>query len=190
MQVATYLRRMASGRIVFTILVAAQMVQPARVVAQEFDFANEAQKMINDVRSRVPNCNVLQGGEGFKVQIASSNAKPRPAVAWNTKLAFIAQGHAAAMAKESFFDHVDMAGKNVAIRAKDAGYRYRVVSENIAAGQESMPEVVMEWIASKGHCENLIDDRVTEFGLAKVQSTNPLDPYSVYWTLVMGTPQR
>jgi uncharacterized protein YkwD len=189
MQVARSLRRLVNGKIaLFAILTAAQLVQPTRVVAQQADFVNEAQRLINDVRSKLPSCNLLQSGQAFVVP--ASATRPRPVLTWNPKLATIAQSHSQAMAKESFFDHVDTNGKNVADRAKGAGYRYRVVSENIAAGQDSLSEVVMEWVASKGHCENMIDERVTEFGLAMVQSPNPADPYATYWTLVLGNPSK
>ncbi len=189
MQVARSLRRMVNGRIaLFAFLTAAQLVQPARVSAQQADFVNEAQRLINDVRNRLPSCNLLQNGQAFIVPASAPRA--RPTLSWNPKLASIAQSHSQAMAKESFFDHVDTTGKNVSDRAKGAGYKYRVVAENIAAGQDNLSEVVMEWVASKGHCENMIDDRVTEFGLAMVQSNNPTDPYSTYWTLVLGTPVR
>ena len=42
------------------------------------------------------------------------------------------------------------------------------------------------WLLSTGHCKNLIDERFTEFGIARVQSNNPLDPYGSYWVMVAG----
>ncbi len=186
MQVARSLRRLTTGPIAFAIVVMAQLVQPAGVVAQERDFAKEAEKMINDVRSRLPSCELLQNDQPIAVRVGSTN---RPALLWNPRLANIAQSHSASMARESFFDHTDMNGKTVADRAKQIGYKYRVVAENIAAGQDNLNEVIMEWVASRGHCENIIDSRVTEFGLARVKSPSPADPYGIYWTLVLGTPQ-
>jgi uncharacterized protein YkwD len=64
------------------------------------------------------------------------------------------------------------------------------MAENIGAGQDNLSKIVMEWVASVRHCESMIDERVTEFSLAMVQSSNPGDPYSTYWTLVLGTPSR
>lgn len=189
MQVVRSLRHLVNERIVLLILTVAQLLQPAGVKAQQADFVNEAQKLINEARSRLPSCDVLQSGQALIVP-TSNTTRTRPAVTWNPRLASIAQSHSQSMAKGGFFDHVDTSGKTVAQRAKDVGYRYRVVAENIAAGHESLSEVVMEWIASKGHCENLIDDRVTEFGLSMVQNNDPSAPYSSYWTLVLGTPQR
>jgi uncharacterized protein YkwD len=187
MQVVRSLRRLTTGPIAIAIVVAAQLVQPARVVAQERDFEKEAEKLINEVRSRLPSCDLLQSDQPVAIRIGA--AQNRPTLAWNARLASIAAAHSSAMAKESFFDHTDTKGKTVADRAKQIGYRYRVVAENIAAGQDSLSEVFMEWTASKGHCENMIDGRVTEFGIARVKSNSPADPYGIYWTLVLGTPQ-
>jgi uncharacterized protein YkwD len=187
MQVARSLRRLTTGPIAVAIFVTAQLVQPAGVVAQERDFEKEAEKIINEVRSRLPSCELLQSDQPVAVRVGA--AQNRPILTWNPRLASIAQGHSTSMAKESFFDHTDMHGKTVADRAKQVGYKYRVVAENIAAGQDSLSEVFMEWTASKGHCENMLDGRVTEFGLARVKSPSLADPYGVYWTLVLGTPQ-
>ncbi len=212
MQVVTNLRRWATGSVAMAIVASAQLLQPAGVKAQTLDFAQEAQRAeaqraLNEVRARLPNCNILQPNGAMPVLanateagvvnagvsrggLSNSNARARPTLTWNATLARIAQQHSSAMAQGSFFDHVDLNGKTVANRAKEAGYRYRVVAENIAAGQDNLPEVIMEWIASKGHCENMIDERVTEFGIAVAASRNPADPFTTYWTLVLGTQQR
>lgn len=110
-------------------------------------------------------------------------------LAWNPKLATVAQHHAKAMAEQNFFDHVDPQGRTVGQRATEGGYRWRVVGENLAAGHDSIGDAVRGWLLSTGHCRNLIDDRFTEFGIAKVQSNNPLDPYGAYWVMVVGRPQ-
>jgi uncharacterized protein YkwD len=46
------------------------------------------------------------------------------------------------------------------------GYRYRIVGENLAAGPETPQEAVRGWMASAGHCQNIMDDRFTELGVA------------------------
>jgi Cysteine-rich secretory protein family len=191
MQVVNSLCRRLKGRIAVTaVLGAVQLGQPAGVAAQNNDLANEAQKIINEVRSRVPDCSVVSANAGASgaVKVGLSTPVPaRPQLQWNAKLAHAAQKHSQSMATQSYFDHVDPQGKGVAQRANETGYRFRVVSENIAAGQENLNEAIMEWIASPGHCANMLDARVTEFGLARVDSPNPGDPYTSYWTLVMGS---
>ena len=93
------------------------------------------------------------------------------------------------MAEQNFFDHTDPNGRTVGSRATESGYRWRVVGENLAAGQESLGEAMRGWLLSTGHCANLIDERFTEFGIARVNSTNPADMYGTYWVLVMGRPK-
>lgn len=164
---------------------------PAPAHAQERDVA-EAAALINNIRAKLDAC----GDEGMlsdagmqRVALNPNPGQNRPPVTFNPRLATIAARHAKAMAELNFFDHVDPQGKTVGARATEGGYRWKVVGENLAAGQDSIGEAVRGWLLSTGHCKNLIDGRFTEFGLAKAQSTNPMDPYGVYWVLVMGKPQ-
>lgn len=166
---------------------AAWNAAPAR--AQEAIPA-EAAEMINNIRQKLDAC----GEEGMLAnpgmqRVSMSGQKNRPPVVWNDKLAQVAAGHARAMADQNFFDHVDPAGRTVGHRASESGYRWRVVGENLAAGHESISEAMRGWLLSTGHCRNLIDERFTEFGVAKVSSNNPMDPYGSYWVLVMGRPR-
>lgn len=94
------------------------------------------------------------------------------------------------MAEQAFFDHVDPEGHTVAQRSTAAGYRWRVIGENLAAGQPALVEALHDWLASPSHCRNLVDARFTEFGLARVSSAYPTDPYGVYWVLVLGRPRE
>lgn len=150
----------------------------------------EAAEMINNIRRKLDAC----GEEGMLAdpgtqKVSTTANKNRPPVVWNDTLATVAAGHARAMAEQNFFDHVDPNGRTVGHRATESGYRWRVVGENLAAGHESIGEAMRGWLLSSGHCRNLIDDRFTEFGVAKVASRNPLDPYGTYWVLVMGKPR-
>lgn len=160
--------------------------------------AEAASRAINNIRAKLDACGD-QGMLGLAEERAKYSVRPvkvtaleiaaRPAVAYNPKLAEAALKHSRAMAEQSFFDHTDPNGKTVGNRSKESGYRYRVVGENIAAGHDGVEDAVRGWLLSTGHCENLIDARFVEFGIAKVTSTNPADPYGTYWTLVMGQPR-
>lgn len=152
--------------------------------------------LINTIRKRLDAC----GEEGMLAVSASgaprarhTNAVPgiaaRPGLTWNPLLAETARRHSESMAREGYFDHVDTEGRTVGARARAAGYRYRVVGENLAAGHASIEEAIRGWLLSASHCRNLIDERFTEFGIARVQSERPDDRYGAYWTLVLGVQQ-
>jgi Cysteine-rich secretory protein family len=156
-----------------------------------------ATRAINNIRSKLDSC----GDNGMlalpeerarsasAVKVSMADIAARPALVFNPRLADAALKHSRSMAELSFFDHTDPSGKTVGARSKESGYRYRVVGENIAAGHDSVEDAVRGWLLSASHCENMIDPRFVEFGLAKVTSTNPSDPYGSYWTLVLGQPR-
>ncbi len=98
---------------------------------------------------------------------------------WNEKLAKAAAAHAYNMDRNQFFNHQDPSGKTYADRASKAGYKWRVVGENIAWGYESATEVVLGWKTSPGHCRNMMDRDFTEMGGGK---------FGTYWVQVLGTP--
>ena len=93
------------------------------------------------------------------------------------------------MAANAYFAHDDLS-RTWSQRIRDCGYGFNAyLGENIAAGQASLEEAIRDWLLSAGHCVNMIDERFTEFGIAKVASTRQDDPYGVYWTLVLGQPR-
>ncbi|HCJ28080.1 MAG TPA: hypothetical protein DHV63_01935, partial [Pseudomonas sp.] len=59
--------------------------------------------------------------------------------------------------------------------------------ENIAAGQGSAEQAVSSWLASPGHCQNIMNPGFTEMGAA--YATNPRSAATIYWTQVFGTPR-
>jgi hypothetical protein len=98
------------------------------------------------------------------------------------------------MASTSIFDHVGVDGSRVGQRVTDAGYAWHRVAENIAAGQTSLEEVIVDWLNSPSHCRALLDPRYEEFGLSVARVEDGLVGaafgyhYSAYWTLVLGVP--
>lgn len=149
-------------------------VQPASAQPAE-----DAARLINQVRQQVAGC-----GE----QAQAADGVQRPALAWNPRLAAAAEEHARAMAEQAFFDHVGRDGRRVGARADSAGYNWRSIGENLAAGQRSLEEAISGWLRSPGHCRTLLDARYTEFGIARAVSTRANDRYRVYWALVVARP--
>ena len=114
-----------------------------------------------------------------------------PALAWNGALADAALAHSADMARQRYFSHTGKDGRVVGERALQAGYRWRRIAENIAAGQESAEEAVAGWLSSPGHCANIMHAGMTDMGAAYGVSSGreAAQLPRVYWTQVFGTPR-
>lgn len=92
-------------------------------------------------------------------------AAARP-LAISRKLNDAAAAHARDMARRNFFEHQGSDGSQPRDRVMRAGYEFRLTGENIAFGPESAEEVVAGWLASPGHCENIMDPRFEDIGVA------------------------
>ncbi|MBC3949546.1 MULTISPECIES: CAP domain-containing protein [Pseudomonas] len=103
---------------------------------------------------------------------------------WNPALASAAENHSRGMANNNFFDHMDRDGRMPGDRAELAGYSGRQIGENIAAGQGSVAKVVEGWLASPGHCANLMNPAFNELGAA--YAVDPKSDAGIYWTGVFG----
>ena len=64
-----------------------------------------------------------------------------------------AQGWTNAMVSSDVFSH----GTNFAGRISAAGYVWRAAGENIATGFQTPAGVVRAWMASTGHCQNILN---------------------------------
>lgn len=113
---------------------------------------------------------------------------PAGPLAWNGALAAAALAHSRDMAAHRHFAHKGTDGSEVATRVARAGYRWRTVGENIAAGQASAQEAVAGWIESPGHCANLMNPAFTEMG-AGYEISRARMPGFAYWTQVFGVPR-
>lgn len=142
--------------------------------AQLGDAQSEGQKLLaqlNTARSQPRQC----GAQAFAA------AAP---LAWNATLATVAQDHSRDMANKNYLDHKDGDGRTPGDRAELAGYSGQLVGENIAAGQDSANKVVEGWLASPGHCANLMNPQYKELGAA--YATDPKSNAGIYWTAMFG----
>ncbi|WP_426236735.1 CAP domain-containing protein [Pseudomonas sp. TWP3-2] len=138
------------------------------------DGQSEGQKLLeqlNVARSQPRQC----GGQAF--------AATTP-LTWNAVLGGAAESHSRAMANNNFFDHKDRDGRTPGDRAELAGYSGQLVGENIAAGQDTVRKVVDGWLASPGHCANLMNPQYRELGAA--YATDPKSDAGIYWTAMFG----
>jgi uncharacterized protein YkwD len=113
--------------------------------------------------------------------------RPAHALAWNRALGDAALAHSRDMARQRYFSHQGKDGREVGARAEQAGYRWRRVGENIAAGQETAEQVVQGWLESPGHCANIMSPDFTEMG-AGYAINSARDTARAYWTQVFAMP--
>jgi uncharacterized protein YkwD len=113
---------------------------------------------------------------------------PVASLTLNSSLTSAALAHSREMAKNGEFDHRGHDGSTPAVRVQRAGYAtYRIVGENIAAGAMTAAEVTAGWLASPAHCENIMDGRFTQVGIA--YSANLNSAAGMYWTQDFAAPR-
>lgn len=95
-----------------------------------------------------------------------------------------AMAHSLDMVTRDYFDHGGADGSTPASRVTRAGYAWRVVGENIASGVPTPEEAVAGWLQSPGHCQNVMDPRFTDMGVAYM--VNPKNPSVILWTQVFA----
>lgn len=108
-----------------------------------------------------------------------------PALAWDARLAYAARSHSADMAAKNYFSHTSPDGTAFSTRITRAGYVWSAAGENIAAGQDTPAHVVGDWLASYGHCKNLMSAGFTDLGVGVATGGS----YGIYWTQDFGRPR-
>jgi uncharacterized protein YkwD len=108
-----------------------------------------------------------------------------PAVTGNAMLTAAARGHSTDMATNGFFSHTGSDGSTPWDRMRAAGYVHTAAGENIAAGQRSPAEVMSDWLASPGHCANVMSPAFRELGVGYAYAAD--SPYGHYWTQDFGS---
>ncbi|WP_278422121.1 CAP domain-containing protein, partial [Stutzerimonas kunmingensis] len=107
-------------------------------------------------------------------------------LSWNETLGSTAEAHSRAMANGNFFSHLSEDGRTPGDRAELAGYAGRQVGENIAAALPTARKVLDGWLASPGHCANLMNPQFSELGAA--YAVDPQSDAAIYWTAMFGAP--
>lgn len=122
-----------------------------------------------------------------QTRTCGSGAKPATtALTWSNTLLAAATAHSQDMAQRNYFSHTSPEGKTTSDRAQLAGYRFTALGENIAASQPSVALVTAGWLASEGHCLNIMNAAFTEVGVACFATSRAM--YPTYWTMVLGRP--
>src|SRR5882672_644159 len=145
------------------------------IVGRESDATIRARvvELVNNARSKSRRC----GSERFAAA---------PPLDLSRKLSDAAGHHARDMARKKFFDHRGTDGSQPRDRVLRAGYASRLTGENIAFGPVSAEEAVSGWLASPGHCENIMDPRFQHIGVGLATGRKR---GSIYWVQDFGAPQ-
>ncbi len=154
------------------LVLASAYTVPAR--SQAPVLASRVLELVNEARARGSRC----GERSFA---------PAPPVKLSGTLAGVAFGHAVDMAQHDYFEHEDRAGHSPADRVRAVGYQEKLVGENIAYGPKSADEVVQGWLDSPGHCENIMDPRFAEMGIA--YAPGQVSKHGLYWVQLFAAPR-
>lgn len=133
-----------------------------------------ALELVNEVRARGTRCGERSFGPVAPVRLSGT-------------LAEVAFGHAMDMAEHGYFEHQDLAGRSPAERVRAVGYQEKLVGENIAYGPKTAEEVVRGWLESPGHCENIMDPRFAEMGIA--YAPGRAAKRGLYWVQLLAAPR-
>jgi uncharacterized protein YkwD len=110
-----------------------------------------------------------------------------PPLRLEPRLTRAAAAHADDMLAHDYFEHAGLDGSTPASRAAAMGYRYRIVGENIAFGPENVTQAVQGWLQSPSHCENIMDPRFSETGVAFAASVR--GAARIYWVEEFAAPR-
>jgi uncharacterized protein YkwD len=83
-----------------------------------------------------------------------------PALRTSARLNAVAQRHTQTMVASGVFSH----GADFTLRFTDGGYDWRAAGENIATGYATPRTVVAAWMASLGHCRNILSPVFRDVG--------------------------
>lgn len=144
-----------------------------RATCELADFESEMLARVNAHRAAGASCG------------SSGTFGATTALAWNGPLTQASLVHSDDMVSRNFFSHTGSDGSSAGTRATAAGYTWSTWGENIAAGQPTVASVVQAWMASPGHCANIMNPRFRDIGVACV-SGGAGNTYRTYWTMTLG----
>jgi uncharacterized protein YkwD len=157
-----------------SLLLSLAAAAPAALAADCQPEAEAAARTLNALRVQAQRC----GGRLWPAAAA---------LRWHPALAESSRRYALELARLDRLNHVSASGATLRTRLHAAGYALRVSAENLAGGPETLDEALAQWLASPGHCENLMAADFQEFGLACVAGPGRLQRY---WVLQLAAPAR
>lgn len=107
-----------------------------------------------------------------------------PPLRLNPVLTQIAKKQSDAMAASDKLSH--SIGGRLPRRLEQNGYEWAATAENIGAGYRTLAEAFSGWRDSPPHRKNMLNNKVTEMGIAA--TSRPDGKYKVYWALILAHP--
>ncbi|MDM7943253.1 MAG: CAP domain-containing protein [Hydrogenophaga sp.] len=152
---------------------AALVALDASTSCGQANFRAELLQQVNAARAQSRTC-------------GSSTLPAAGALAWNDRLFSAAARHSRDMAVNNHFSHTSLDGRTFSRRITDEGYAWSRAGENIAAGQSSVSDVVSGWLASPGHCANIMRAEFRDVAVSCVSQAG--SSYGRYWTMSLARP--
>lgn len=113
-------------------------------------------------------------------------SKGKGALTLNPQLTAASAAHSMDMGVNNFFSHINRQKKDPGNRASAAGYRWKVIGENLAAGseQDTAADAFTMWQNSPEHNHNMLDEDYRDIGIGReyVEGSR----YGWYWTTLFG----
>lgn len=127
---------------------------------------------INDVRARGADCHTAGNFP------ATTPLRMDPALRCAARL------HSADMAAHDAFDHAGDDGSSALERIAAAGYVSSTAGENLAAGSPDATGTLAQWMASDGHCSNVMNPGFDDAGVGY----HPGGSHGHLWTQDFAAP--
>lgn len=105
-----------------------------------------------------------------------------PALTWDDDAAEVAYAHSVDMDVRGYFDHTNPDGQKPWDRLSAAGVPWSTAGENIAMGYATPEAVMVAWMNSPGHRDNILREGFTHLGIGVH------DNGSIWWTQVFLRP--
>lgn len=102
---------------------------------------------------------------------------------YNDNLSDAARKFARDLGRHGYFSHTGRSGSTPTSRARAEGYR-GYAGENIAAGRATGRATMRDWLASPGHCANIMSAQYRFLGVGYASVAG--SPYGTYWVQDFG----
>lgn len=93
-----------------------------------------------------------------------------PAMQLNATVKQAAVEQANWVRESGVMSHAGRGGSTLGVRVTATGYEWEALGENLARGYNQLGDVVQAWLASPGHCLNIMGGDFTEVGFHHIPS--------------------